>query len=267
MVVQGNFSLELINANTMKAFPEHSSANGKTFVTMLPNVDFLVRLSSAAAAHDVQEPHDDRHIVYQTVVSNSSGGSNNTKTTRRHSSKRRFVTSGYKKHSDYPVFRFDRPATKSYPSVVVEKVTVRIYEITAAATSHSNDPATTTSSCPTKQQHAPKRKLLETITIRCSVLPPVLSISDTENLLGWVSAAPPVPFNPLLSSGGQEPQEESKGNKSKMEKSPLVNPFTTSPHTARAALFLSHPPLSPMSMSRITPDKILSPKKLRRLVL
>ena len=131
MVIQGNFSLRLINAGTMKPLPEHSSSTGKTFVTLASNVDFLVEL-------EPQVPYNDRSIFYQTTVSNS--------TTSSHFKRRQTLSE--KKPS---IFRFDKASKQSYDSVVKEKVTVRVFEVTP-----DNG-----------------KKLLETIMMHCCVLPSI----------------------------------------------------------------------------------------------
>lgn len=135
MVNQGNFSLRLINASTMEPLKEHSSSTGKTYVTLSSSVDFFVQVE------DLRGDDNERAIFYQTSVSNSA-------TTSRHNFKRRQPLNETTKHD---VYRFDRStaATASYESVVMEKVTVRVFEATA-----DNG-----------------RKHLETITLQCCVIP------------------------------------------------------------------------------------------------
>ncbi|CAB9500344.1 expressed unknown protein [Seminavis robusta] len=151
MVVQGSFSLRLINAANMKQIPEHSSSTGKVFVTMKPNEDFFVQLEVNG-----NSALQDRNIVYQTFVSNNH--SSNDERKPRSSFKRRLTTTNQQDH-ERRMFRFENP-TKGHPhasSGVMEKVTVRVYE--------------QQSSIPSQAGTAKRRLLVETITIHCLVLP------------------------------------------------------------------------------------------------
>ena len=150
MVVQGNFSLRLINASTMKPLHEHSSSTGKTFVTLASNMDFLVELEAVPGFNNK------RSIFYQTTVSNS-------------------ATTGYKRRQrldsvkEKPsIFRFDKSSTELYDSVAKEKVTVRVFEVT---------------------DNKNGKKHLETITMHCCVLPSVKRFSaERTTSLGSILA-------------------------------------------------------------------------------
>ena len=176
MVAQGNFLLELVNASTMQPIPEHSSSTGKTFVTMTPNADFLLRLAALNGAED------NRSLSYKTFVSNNT---NYMSGRPRHAFKRRLDSLSQQK-VDTRVFRFDRntASTQPYESIVMEKVIVRVYEDLAVSDRKED--------LPLGQRHQ-RRKLLETIMIHCCVLP-VRPLEEAPVANNAYFLPPTVPF-------------------------------------------------------------------------
>jgi hypothetical protein len=144
MVVQGSFSVKLINAATMKPFAEHYSSIGNSFVTMNPHGGFFVQLEAHGSLAN------DPAIFYKTFAS-----SNSCTSTIAGRPKNNFKRTG---HGDTEriVFRFETTA-QPYESMAREKVTVRIYE--------------RLSTPPTKSAATAKMRLLESVTIHCLVIP------------------------------------------------------------------------------------------------
>ena len=237
MVVQGNFSLELINANTMEAFPEHSSSMGKTFVTVSPNVDFMVRLTA-------QGVPDERPIFYQTLVSANGRPRHNFKRRLLDADSFQFSSNSSNSKDQRNIFRFDRTKTSTYESVVMEKVTVRIYEGSNTSAANTNKEEE-----PTRQQQ--RRKLLETITIHCCVLPSHLHYSDSSSLSSFSTTSNTSLLSLLSLAASAKSQTQIKGRSNSLNNS--MNDDLSSSSLVSSA-------------SRITPEKLL-PKKTRRLVL
>ena len=196
MVVQGNFSLQLVNTKTMEPFREHSDYTGKTFVRMEPNVDFFVRLSRTNKADNGDTP-----ISYQTFVSNTTAGVNHS-----NGFKRRWNPNHHGGRPNLDVYRFERTApvsTYHQSSVLMEHVTVQVFE-------EKIQEASAPTSKKRKRDHrhsAPTRsKLLETLTVYCCVhANTTLGSSAEENLL----ASMPSPSLPLWKSLGFYNQKSS----------------------------------------------------------
>ena len=144
MVIQGSFSVRLINAATMKPFAEHTSSTGKVCVTMKPGEGFFVHMEVSGSNVD------ESAIVYKTLVKSD----NRCMSTGQgwHTFKR--ASPG---DTDRHVFRFET-AAKPYQSITRAKVTVCIYEQSSL---HRQKGAAMMS----------KRRLLDTVTIHCLVIP------------------------------------------------------------------------------------------------
>jgi hypothetical protein len=160
MVVQGSFSVKLINASTMMPYADHASSTGKVFVSMKPHDDFFVHLEQV---HGNLLVVDERVIFYKTFVS-----SNSCKSTNTGSRKNNFKRTSRGGDTERNVFRFETTTTQPYESMAREKVTVRIYE--RLSSSHCNKKGSVVMS--------KRRRLLESVTIHCLVISPDLPKVD-----------------------------------------------------------------------------------------